>query len=132
MNNPYTAPETQGTSNISGITYDYQKIAKYQRFVNIAVLLNLLAIPLFLGFSSISPDFGGFIALAFFGLTIGVGFIGVIGLGRALKKGFLSVIIALGLFTGIFGFLGLLLLNSSASKVLRNAGYKVGFLGGKV
>lgn len=129
--NPYRAPmsdEPVAVGVLSGRQEDVQSVALYQRGVMVCILLYLLAV----GAQIVTPaDFRVFLAIgALLVVLSGAVFvfllaIKVYGAGLGVLLGLLTLIPCLGLIV-------LLVVNSKATKVLRQNGYTVGLLGGRL
>jgi len=99
-----------------------EDVAAGQRLVIIAVLLNIGTYVVM----AIVGDIGSLLAIA----AIIVGIIGLLRLGTGLGYSMLTkVVLCILLFVPLIGLIMLLIVNTSATKQLREAGYKVGLLG---
>lgn len=129
--NPYRAPlsdEPVAIGVLSGRQEDVRSVALYQRGVMVCILLYLLAI----GAQTFAPERYGLL-LAIGGVSIGLAgavfvfllAIKVYGVGVGVVLGLLTLVPCLGLFV-------LLVVNGKATTVMRENGYTVGLLGGRL
>jgi len=128
--NPYSASDTSSEIPATGNDSNLVVIAKLQRWLNFSIL-GYFAVIAIAGFSSPSND--SLMALVGF-LMIGVGifaFVTVIRLAKVMKGTVSAILHAIALLIPLVGLLVLLILNSRATRLLKEGGYKVGLLGAK-
>lgn len=120
MTDPYTPPAARvdDVGKTGGNTEDVrkgQKLILYAILINIAVFFLVNVNPLL-----------GLINLVSLGMSIW----GLVLLGRGMESSLLmKVVCVICLFIPFVNFITLLVLNSKATKILRDAGYKVGLMG---
>ena len=132
MNTPYTPPKTTTPPPIPNSTNNnIQHIAKLQRYVNYAFLAYLCVIIISIGFSSFlkSDSPVGVLFFIFFMAVAIFGAVSVFRLAKAMSGVGVAIIAMLGMLIPVIGLIILLVINGSATKKLKQAGYKVGLLG---
>jgi hypothetical protein len=121
-NNPFQAPHVEIQQHSSHIDGNVGKVASGQKMFIYGILSYFCAI--FLQFI-IGP-----IAAVLLLVMLVLGIIGIIRLSGGLGYGVLSVIlISVSMIVPVVGLIVLLIVNSKATKYLRENGYKVGLLG---
>ena len=104
-----------------------EKVRTGQQFVIYAVLLNLLSFPLRLG---LAGGEGFMVSLVIVLIALALGIVGIIRLSTGLGYHWLlAVLFCLLLVIPLVNLIVLLFLSTKATRQLRAAGYKVGFLG---
>ena len=135
MDTPYTTPKTTTPPPTPNSANDnIQHIAKLQRHVNYAFLGYLCAMIIPFGFSSFleSDSPVGVMLFGIFFMTIAIfGAVAVFRLSKAMSGVGVAIIAMFGMLIPLLGFFILLVINGSATKKLKKAGYKVGLLGAK-
>lgn len=115
-----TSPTEQTASGAQRI----EKVASGQKLIIYAILVNFLTI----GLVAVFGDIAGLVAI----VAIVMSFVGMFrlagGLGYSTAAKVLLVVL---LVVPLVGVITLLVLNSRATKALREAGYKVGLLGAR-
>ncbi|HVJ17942.1 MAG TPA: hypothetical protein VM686_21125 [Polyangiaceae bacterium] len=105
------------------------RIAKYQRLINVAVLLNVAGLVGGVMLGALSGTFGSIvIGLVYIGAVV-VSLYGTMGLASSLFNSLVAVLCFFLLLVPCVNLLVLLLLNSRATRQLQEAGIKVGLLG---
>lgn len=129
--NPYEVPEVHNIASASESRERLRRIAAGQRNTNLAALSYICLLPASLLSRSVADSIpgSGVIFLVLFVCVIAYGAVSVYGLASVLRGRVLAVIYVVGLLVPFLGLLLLLLLSGSATKILRENGIKVGFLG---
>lgn len=129
MDNPYQAPASDDTARAPTASGDIEFVRRGQKLVIWAILLNILVpiVAIALGgvgrTTAILVQIGGLVAVAF-------AIYGLYCLGKGMRASILvGIVTVLCMFVPLLNLLVLLLINGSATRRLRAAGYKVGLLG---
>jgi len=113
--------QTEGTTTaVETIT----KVASGQKLIIYAILVNFLTV----GLCALIGDIGGLLGIVVIVMSLVGMFRLASGLGYSTGKKIMFVIL---LLVPLIGLITLLVLNSRATKVLREGGYKVGLLGAR-
>lgn len=123
-NNPYSTPESDVASPL-GDDENVQRVISGQKLILYAILVNLLA-----NFTANAVPAFGIIA---FIVAIGMSITGLARLGKGL--GYHTVVVVLlciSMILPLINLIVLLVVNSRATKRIREAGYKVGLMGAKL
>lgn len=129
--NPYEVPEVRNFVSASEDRERLRRIATGQRNTNLAALSYLCLLPANLLLRAVADSIPGS-AVVFIILVISVivyGAISVYGLASELRGKVVAVIYVIGLLAPILGLLLLMSLSGRATKILRENGITVGFLG---
>ncbi|GGD56113.1 hypothetical protein [Pseudoxanthomonas indica] len=111
------------------------EVARGQKIVIFAVLLNILAVGVIIAAPAygVSPELGGTLLLGSWGVRILafiLGIFGVLKIGGGLDwSGISKVLIFIALLIPLINILTLLVVNGKATAFLKAAGYKVGLAG---
>lgn len=129
--NPYEVPEVHNIASASESRERLRRIAAGQRNTNLAALSYICLLPASLLFRSVADSIpgSGVIFLVLFVCVIAYGAVSVYGLASVLRGRVIAVIYVVGLLAPFLGLLLLLSLSGSATKILRDNGIRVGFLG---
>jgi len=119
--NPYQPP--QAVAHESAAQLDLSDVESGQKLVIYAILVNFAAAPLQ---RALHP----LLAAPVFFLAVGMALLGVVRLSRGLawSTGARIALVVL-MFVPLVNLVTLLVVNSRANRVLRNAGYTIGLLG---
>ena len=130
MANPYQPPIEQGAAPRPGVELErLRKIATYQRLINLAILAQIVA-GIVLAMAPIPPALAVLIrALLFIVVAIG-SVVAEVLLANALHSTLVAALCAPLMFVPCVNLIVLLVFNQQATGRLRDAGYKVGLLGG--
>lgn len=121
--NPYEAPKSQVEDLRSHDDARLQRIAGGQKFAIYAILLNFVAYAI----AVLVP--GPFAGLAFLAAFV-LGAIGIFRLGETVSQSVvLRLLLIVLMIVPLLSLLLLLSLNSRATRLLREGGYRVGLLG---
>lgn len=129
--NPYEVPEVRSTVSASEDRERLRRIATGQRNTNLAALSYLCLLPanlLLRGAADRIPGSAVIFALLVLGVLI-YGAISVYGLASEFRGKVVAVVYVLGLLVPFLGLLLLFSLSGKATKILRENGISVGFLG---
>ena len=128
--NPFQSPMSDSYRPGDG-RHDLREIARYQRWVIIALLINIVlnVVALFLG-QAIQAN--PFIQIAFAGIAIAGVLFGVVAIFLLAQKMMgtgMAVLCAILMCVPCVSLIMLLVVNQKATSTLQRAGVKVGFLG---
>ena len=130
IDNPYQAPQTilEATGVLSGSRDDLRKVARFQKGILVCILIYLLAV---VSQFALPPDLRPLVGVGvLLAVIVGAVFVvllatNVFGTGLGILLGILSLV-------PCFGLVILLIVNGRATKILKQNGIKVGFLGADV
>ncbi len=128
--NPYAAPAAalDGDRATAPVTPELANIARYQRWVNLAVLLYFGAIFAAM-IGTVAPLLGRILGMATYVGALCLGIYATARLAAAVYGVVVAVVICVLNCVPLVGLLTLLILNREATKRLRAAGISVGLLG---
>ncbi len=119
--NPYQAPKAA----VGGVdaTEDSEKVRSGQKLLIYAILLNFVTMALQ---AAGVPLLGLLVVVAALGMSL----VGIFRVASGMGSGIvLKILLVILMFVPLVNLITLLLLNSRATKVLREAGYTVGLMG---
>ncbi len=129
--NPYEVPEVRNAVNASESRERLRRIATGQRNTNLAALAYICLLPTNFMLRSVADSIPGsdkiFIILLICVLVYGA--VAIYGLASELRGRVIAVIYVIGLLAPFVGLILLMTLSGTATKILRENGIKVGFLG---
>ena len=124
--NPYESPKAR-VADATESGEDIQRVASGQKLIIYAILLNLVTIAI--AFVLPVPIIAILLNLASLVMSI----IGIVRLGRGLGMAVVSrVLLVLLMFVPLINVITLLVINSRATRRLRDAGYTVGLMGARI
>jgi len=132
--NPYAATTTESAAPVAQRGPDRERlrrIATAQRQTNLAVLCQILLIPVSFGVTAVAGN-APWVGLVFVLVALGVviyGAIAVYRLASVFRGKVVAVIYVFGLLVPLLGLLLLVSISSKATTILQEHGIKVGLLG---